>query len=80
MGYDYAAYKKQYDINAKNYKKSDGLSEDEFLSKMKASDKFIPVISIVIYYGEKDWDGAKSLYILRHLLEHLLNFKSFIYK
>lgn len=28
---------------------------------MKRTDKFIPIITIVIYYGEKAWDGAVSL-------------------
>lgn len=51
MGYDYGSYKKQYDSNAKKYQNSDGLEEDEFLSKMKKIDKLIPVITIVIYYG-----------------------------
>lgn len=62
MGYDYAAYKKQYDDNAGKYKKAKGLSDDEFISRMKKTDKFIPVITIVVYYGEKDWDGAISLH------------------
>lgn len=35
MGYDYSSYKKQYDSNAKRYKTSDGMEEDEYLSKMK---------------------------------------------
>ena len=42
--------------------KEKGLTEDEYLSGMKKTDKFIPVITIVIYYGEKPWDGAVSLH------------------
>ena len=61
MGYDYGSYKKQYDSNAVKYKTEKGLSDDEFISKMKKTDKFIPIITIVIYYGEKAWDGAVSL-------------------
>ena len=38
------------------------MDEDEYLSKMKKTDKFIPVITIVVYYGEKSWDGAVSLH------------------
>ena len=38
------------------------LSEDEFLSRMKKEDRFMPVVTIVIYYGEKLWDGATSLH------------------
>lgn len=62
MGYDYGAYKKQYDNNAVKYKNGKGLSSDEFLSKMRKTDKFIPVITAVIYYGERPWDGAVSLH------------------
>ena len=62
MGYDYAAYKKQYDSNTQKYKTAEGLNEDEYLSRMKKTDKFIPVITVVVYYGEKKWDGAKSLH------------------
>lgn len=62
MGYDYASYKKQYDSNAKKYKNAKGLEPDEFLSKMKKPDKFIPVITVVVYYGDKDWDGARTLH------------------
>lgn len=62
MGYDYGSYKKQYDSNAKKYKKAEGMEADEYLSKMKKTDKFIPVITVVVYYGEKPWDGAVSLH------------------
>lgn len=53
MGYDYGSYKKQYDSNAVKYKTEKGLSDDEFISKMKRTDKFIPIITIVIYYGRR---------------------------
>lgn len=62
MGYDYGTYKKQYDDNAKKYKNANGMSRDEYMSKMKKMDKFIPVIIIVVYYGENPWDGALSLH------------------
>lgn len=59
MGYDYGSYKKQYDSNAVKYKTAKGLSDDEFISKMKRTDKFIPIITIVIYYGGEGmgWSG-----------------------
>ena len=62
MGYDYGTYKKQYDNNAKRYKSYTGLESDEYLSKMKKTDQFIPVITVVVYYGEKPWDGATTLH------------------
>ena len=62
MGYDYGTYKKQYDSNAGKYRSAEGMEEDEYLSRMKKEDKFIPVITVVVYYGEKPWDGAVSLH------------------
>jgi len=62
MGYDYSIYKKQYDSNAQKYGTSEGMDEDEYLSGMKRTDKFNPVITVVVYYGEKPWDGATSLH------------------
>ena len=62
MGYDYAAYKKQYDANARKYKNGKGVTKDEYLSKMRKTDRFVPVISVVVYYGERAWNGAKSLH------------------
>ena len=74
MGYDYGVYKKQYDNNAKNYKTADGMTEDEYLSKMKKTDKFVPVITIVVYYGEKPWDGAVSLHEMLSIPEEMKPF------
>ena len=62
MGYDYGSYKKQYEANAQKYRGQGGLEGDEYLSRMKRGDRFIPVITIVVYYGEKPWDGAVSLH------------------
>lgn len=76
MGYDYGSYKKQYDSNAKKYKDRKRLNSDEFLSKMRKTDKFIPVITVVVYYGEKEWDGAVSLHGMLDIpeqFEHYVN-------
>lgn len=62
MGYDYGTYKKQYDNNALKYKTAEGMEHDEYLSRMKKTDKFMAVITVVVYYGEKTWDGAKTLH------------------
>lgn len=71
MGYDYGSYKKQYDSNARQYKSAVGMEEDEFLSRMKKTDRFTPVITIVIYYGEKVWDGATSLHEMLQIPEEM---------
>lgn len=74
MGYDYGTYKKQYDSNARKYKTAEGLAEDEYLSGMKRTDKFMPVITIVVYYGEKPWDGAVSLHGMLDIPEGMKKF------
>ncbi len=74
MGYDYSTYKKQYDSNAKRYKVFDGMTEDEYLSGMKKTDKFLPVITIIVYYGEKVWDGALSLHEMLDIPEGMKTF------
>lgn len=71
MGYDYGSYKKQYDSNARQYKTASGMEEDEYLSRMKKTDKFTPVITIVVYYGEKAWDGATSLHGMLNIPEKM---------
>ena len=37
------------------------MSRDEFLSGVTKEDRLHPVITLVIYVGEKEWDGARSL-------------------
>ena len=74
MGYDYGIYRKQYDSNAKKYKKHNGLDEDEYLSRMKKTDRFMPVITIVVYYGEKPWDGALSLHGMLDISDEMKKF------
>lgn len=73
MGYDYMAYKKQYDSNSKKYQNSKGMDEDEYLSRMKRTDKFTPVITVVVYYGEKPWDGATSLHGMLNIPPKMIN-------
>ncbi len=71
MGYDYSVYKKQYDINADKCKGVKDLNGDEFLSGMRKTDKFTAVITVVVYYGEKPWDGARSLHEMLNIPEEM---------
>ena len=53
---------KEYDeIAAQNKKDNDFDSSDEFLSNFKKTDRVHPVISLCVYYGEREWDGSLSL-------------------
>ena len=55
-------YLKEYnEIAARNKKEKSYNTSDEFLSSLKKEDRLHPVISLCIYYGEKDWDGPFDL-------------------
>ena len=44
----------------------------EYISRMKREEKFIPIITLVVYLGVGEaWDGARSLYELLKLDERL---------
>ena len=59
---DAFSYLKEYNEIAKEYKKKKKYgSPDEFLSKMKKTDRLHAVLTVCIYYGEKEWDGPRSL-------------------
>lgn len=59
-------YKQWRQKKAKHDKKHDfPVGTDEFLSGMTQGEKFIPVITLVVYCGtEHPWDGARCLYDL----------------
>ena len=58
-GYD----KQRKEINRKNLEERIKLTGDEYPSGMKKGQKFIPIITLVLYMGrDKLWDGARSLY------------------
>ena len=59
---DALIYLKEYnEIAARNKKEKSYNTSDEFLSSLKKEDRLHPVISLCIYYGEKDWDGPFDL-------------------
>ncbi|MDR0963359.1 MAG: Rpn family recombination-promoting nuclease/putative transposase, partial [Clostridium sp.] len=39
-----------------------GLSADEYLSRFQKSDTIYPVVTLVIYFEDKEWDGPLSLH------------------
>ena len=74
MGYDYGTYKKQYDCNARKYQNADDMTEDEYLSRMKQTDRFTPVITVVVYYGDNPWDGATTLHGMLNISDKMKPF------
>ncbi|MCD7772208.1 MAG: Rpn family recombination-promoting nuclease/putative transposase [Oscillospiraceae bacterium] len=56
----------QYDSQARELKAAhknsgDKHSEDEFVSGLYKGDRILPVITVVVHFGAKPWDGATKL-------------------
>lgn len=62
MMYDALDYAEQVDAIGKQHQRTGDLSGAEFLSRIKKEDRLIPVVSIILYYGKKEWDGPTSLH------------------
>lgn len=79
MTYDALSYIKEYN-NIKNehkINKEHFNSPEGFLSGINKDDKFHPVITIVLYYGETPWDGPMCLSdMMVHTPEHIRPFFS----
>ena len=62
MFYDVMAYGNQVKETSKKHRREkDTATSDEFLSGFTKGDKLIPVITITVYLGIKEWDGPVSL-------------------
>ena len=60
--YDALDYAAQIKRGSDQHDKSrDKLNDDEFLSGFTAEDRIIPVITLVIYWGDREWDAPKKL-------------------
>lgn len=71
-------YHKQWKQKKREHERAKDLkgSRDEFLSGIRRDEKFTPIITLVVCYGEKDaWDGARCLYDLLDIDEQ---FKKYI--
>ena len=68
IGYD----KQRKEANRKNLEAGIKLTGDEYPSGMKKGQKFIPIITLVLYLGkDKLWDGARSLYEMLEMDEEV---------
>lgn len=71
---DALSYLKEYnEIAKKNVDEKTANTKDEFLSRFKKTDRLHPVITLCVYYGEKEWDGATSLKEMLELPDYLEN-------
>ena len=69
---DALSYLKEYnEIAKKNLDEKTTNTKDEFLSRFKKTDRLHPVITLCIYYGENEWDGATSLKEMLELPDYM---------
>ena len=62
MLYDAVSYTRECGLLAKEHRKRKELkTTEQFLSGIKKEDKLHLAVTVVIYYGEKEWDGAVTL-------------------
>ena len=86
MLYDAINYSAQVNEKTKKYRKirkqNPNFKEttEEFLSGFRKQDKLMPVITLVVYFGDKSWDGAKSIHDMfcvndGHILKYIPDYK-----
>lgn len=74
MGYDLQGYEKQLHQVKKQHRLHGDLKQDEFLSGISKNDRLEPVVTVIVYFGEQEWDGPLNLHgmlALEGLPEHL---------
>jgi hypothetical protein len=63
--YDAMEYTRQVEELIAKHRQADGyqgVNPDEFLSGFRKTDKLIPVLTLVIYFGASPWDGPMSVH------------------
>lgn len=59
MGFDYAAYEKEVKRLARENLRKRG---KKGTGKLHRGQKITPVVTLILYYGEEEWKGARSLH------------------
>lgn len=77
--YDGIGYEEQLSSIAKHNKKEGILTDEEFLSGFRREDRVIPIFTLVVYYGQKPWDGAVDLHGLMDLQEVPAGIRSLVH-
>ena len=65
MVYDALQYAKQVADAAASHKRSGdykGVGRDEYLSGFMKQDQLLPVVTLVVYFDSKEWDGPVSIH------------------
>ena len=58
---DAALYDKQWNGIRREHKRKKDLSGAEYISGFGREDHLVPVLSVVLYFGEQEWDGPLCL-------------------
>ena len=66
MNVEGANYHQQWRRRANFHKQQKDLEGAEFLSGFQKTDSLTPVVTITIYWGTEEWDGATSLHGMFH--------------
>ncbi|MCD8098750.1 MAG: Rpn family recombination-promoting nuclease/putative transposase [Lachnospiraceae bacterium] len=64
MDYDTASYYEQIRALESRHQAAKDLREDEFLSGIGKNDRLIPTITLILYFGQHEWDAAENLHEL----------------
>lgn len=67
MLYDAIQYEKQLRQIRRSHRVKKDIKGAEFLSGFAKEDRICPVFTIVLYWGEQEWDGATELYELMNV-------------
>ena len=73
--YDALNYEDQRKAVMKEHENKRDLSGDEYLGGFGKDDRMVPVISLIVYWGTKPWDGAKSLHELLDISADMSQYK-----
>ena len=74
MVYDALAYNKQVDQKTRENRAEGKSSGAEYLLGFRKTDKLLPVITLVVYFGAEEWTGPRDLHSMLDASEHILRF------
>lgn len=78
MGYDAGTYEKQIRRLKKVHRMKSDLKKHEFTGGISESDKLMPTLSTVLYFGEEKWQGPRDLHGMMDLSGELKFLKNWI--
>lgn len=80
MLYDAMEYDRQLKLIRKAHTQKGDLTGPELISGFAKTDRLIPVVTLVVYFGDEEWDGPRTLHDMfdvsdENLLEHVSDYK-----